>query len=224
MIKFYFHPGPNPMKIALFLEETGLEFELVPVDTLKGEQHSAKFKAINPNSKTPAIEDNGVRVFDSNAILLYLADKTGQLAATPENRGELLSWLMFVATGLGPYSGQCVHFTHHAPEKIDYATNRYQRETQRHYQVLDAHLDNREFIVGDELSIVDIAAWGWVDKVGYVLGQDALATYPNVQRWFNSINNRPAVERARNMGKDIQFKAEFDEDAKRAFFPQNYVI
>ncbi|MEH6734986.1 MAG: glutathione binding-like protein [Shewanella sp.] len=224
MIKFYFHPGPNPMKIALFLEETGLEFELVPVDTLKGEQHSAEFKAINPNSKTPAIEDNGVRVFDSNAILLYLADKTGQLAATPENRGELLSWLMFVATGLGPYSGQCVHFTHHAPEKIDYATNRYQRETQRHYQVLDAHLDNREFIVGDELSIVDIAAWGWVDKIGYVLGQDALATYPNVQRWFNSINNRPAVERARNMGKDIQFKAEFDEDAKRAFFPQNYVI
>ncbi|WP_392341235.1 glutathione S-transferase family protein [uncultured Shewanella sp.] len=224
MIKFYFHPGPNPMKIALFLEETGLEFELVPVDTLKGEQHSAEFKAINPNSKTPAIEDNGVRVFDSNAILLYLADKTGQLAATPENRGELLSWLMFVATGLGPYSGQCVHFTHHAPEKIDYATNRYLRETQRHYQVLDAHLNNREFIVGDELSIVDIAAWGWVDKVGYVLGQDALATYPNVQRWFNSINNRPAVERARNMGKDIQFKAEFDEDAKRAFFPQNYVI
>jgi GST-like protein len=224
MIKFYFHPGPNPMKIALFLEETGLEFELVPVDTLKGEQHSAEFKAINPNSKTPAIEDNGVRVFDSNAILLYLADKTGQLAATPENRGELLSWLMFVATGLGPYSGQCVHFTHHAPEKIDYATNRYLRETQRHYQVLDAHLNNREFIVGDELSIVDIAAWGWVDKVGYVLGQDALATYPNIQRWFNSINNRPAVERARDMGKDIQFKAEFDEDAKRAFFPQNYVI
>ena len=224
MIKFYFHPGPNPMKIALFLEETGLEFELVPVDTLKGEQHSAEFKAINPNSKTPAIEDNGVRVFDSNAILLYLADKTGQLAATPENRGELLSWLMFVATGLGPYSGQCVHFTHHAPEKIDYATNRYLRETQRHYQVLDAHLDNREFIVGDELSIVDIAAWGWVDKISYVLGQDALATYPNVQRWFNSINNRPAVERARNMGKDIQFKAEFDEDAKRAFFPQNYAV
>ncbi|ABI72004.1 MULTISPECIES: glutathione S-transferase family protein [Shewanella] len=224
MIKFYFHPGPNPMKIALFLEETGLEFELVPVDTLKGEQHSAEFKAINPNSKTPAIEDNGVRVFDSNAILLYLADKTGQLAATPENRGELLSWLMFVATGLGPYSGQCVHFTHHAPEKIDYATNRYLRETQRHYQVLDAHLNNREFIVGDELSIVDIAAWGWVDKVGYVLGQDALATYPNIQRWFNSINNRPAVERARDMGKDIQFKAEFDEDAKRAFFPQNYAV
>ncbi|MBB1437930.1 glutathione S-transferase N-terminal domain-containing protein [Shewanella sp. SG41-4] len=224
MIKFYFHPGPNPMKIALFLEETGLEFELVPVDTLKGEQHSAEFKAINPNSKTPAIEDNGVRVFDSNAILLYLADKTGQLAGTPENRGELLSWLMFVASGLGPYSGQCVHFTHHAPEKIDYATNRYQRETQRHYQVLDAHLNDREFMVGDELSIVDIAAWGWVDKVGYVLGQDALATYPNVQRWFNSINNRPAVERARDMGKDIQFKAEFDEAAKRAFFPQNYAV
>ncbi|WP_350433206.1 glutathione S-transferase family protein [Shewanella sp. H8] len=224
MLKFYFHPGPNPMKVALFLAETGLPFELVPVDTLKGEQHTAEFKAINPNAKTPAIEDNGVRVFDSNAILLYLADKTGKLASTPENRGELLSWLMFIATGLGPYSGQCVHFTHHAPEKIDYAANRYRRETQRHYDVLDAHLNNRDFIVGDELSIVDIAAWGWVDRIGFVLGEDALATYPNVQRWFNNINSRPSVEQARNMGKDIEFKSEFDDVAKRAFFPQNYAV
>ncbi|QDE31121.1 glutathione S-transferase family protein [Shewanella polaris] len=224
MLKFYFHPGPNPMKVALFLAETGLPFELVPVDTLKGEQHTAEFKAINPNAKTPAIEDNGVRVFDSNAILLYLADKTGKLASTPENRGELLSWLMFIATGLGPYSGQCVHFTHHAPEKIDYAANRYRRETQRHYDVLDAHLNNRDFIVCDELSIVDIAAWGWVDRIGFVLGEDALATYPNVQRWFNNINSRPSVEQARNMGKDIEFKSEFDDVAKRAFFPQNYAV
>ncbi|MEH6462912.1 MAG: glutathione binding-like protein [Shewanella psychromarinicola] len=224
MIKFYFHPGPNPMKIALFLEETGLEFELVPVDTLKGEQHSEQYRAINPNSKTPAIEDNGVRVFDSNAILLYLADKTGLLAGSPENRGELLSWLMFIATGLGPYSGQCVHFTHHAPEKIDYAANRYRRETQRHYEVLDAHLNNRDFIVADELSIADIAAWGWVDRIDFVLGEDALASYPNVQRWFNLINSRPAIVRARNMGKDIEFKTEFDEQAKRSFFPQNYAV
>lgn len=102
MLEFHFHPGPNPMKIALFLAETGLDFELVPVDTLKGEQHSAAFRAINPNGKTPAIVDDGQRVFDSNAILLYLAEKTGQLAGQPEERAELLSWLMFVATGWAP--------------------------------------------------------------------------------------------------------------------------
>src|SRR6267142_6225030 len=104
MIKFYYHPSPNPAKVALFLEETGLPYEVIPVDTRKGEQFSKEFEAVNPNGKTPAIEDDGVRVFDSNAILLYLAEKTGKFlpANTPANRGELLSWLMFAATGVGP--------------------------------------------------------------------------------------------------------------------------
>jgi len=130
MIKFYYHPSPNPAKVALFLEETGLEYELVPVDTRKGEQHLPAFTAINPNAKTPALVDGDAVVFDSNAILLYLAEKTGKFLPedTPAARAEMLSWLMFVATGIGPYSGQAVHFKHFAPEPKDYAVNRYDFE------------------------------------------------------------------------------------------------
>jgi len=221
MITFYFHTTPNPMKVALYLEETGLPYQLAPIDTLKGEQHTSEFRAINPNGKAPAIEDNGVRVFDSNAILLYLSEKTGQLAGAPEDRAEMLSWMMFIATGLGPYSGQSVHFRHAAPD-LPYAINRYLREAQRHYEVLDNHLENRHYIVGSDYSIADVAAWAWIDKAAVVLGEEDLASYPNLQRWFANIESRPAVARARNIGKDIEFKSDFDEDAKRAFFPQNY--
>ncbi|MDC8455415.1 glutathione S-transferase family protein [Marinobacter sp. DS40M6] len=222
MIRFYFHPRPNPMKVALYLEETGTPYELVPVDTLKGEQHKPEFRAINPNGKTPAIDDDGVRVFDSNAILLYLSEKSGKLGGTPENRAELLSWMMFVASGLGPYSGQSVHFRHAAPEQIPYTANRYQREAQRHYEVLDTHLADRTYLVGEEFSIADIAAWGWVDKAGVVLGDAELAGFPNLKRWFDSINNRPAVARARAVGQDVPFQTEMDDAARRALFPQNY--
>ena len=221
MLKFYFHHTPNPMKVALYLTETELAFELVAVDTLKGEQHTDKFKAINPNSKVPAIEDDGVRVFDSNAILLYLSEKTGKLAGKPEDRGELLSWLMFIASGLGPYSGQSVHFRKAAPEQIPYAINRYLREAQRHYQVLETHLEGRDYIVGDELTIADISAWGWIDKAAFVL-DDGLAQFPNLAKWFDRINSRPSVEKARNLAKNIDFKTEFDDVAKRSLFPQNF--
>ena len=140
MIKFYYHPSPNPAKVALFLEETGLPYELMPVDTRKGQQFDPAFLAINPNAKTPAITDGDVTVFDSNAILLYLAEKTGQFLPpdTPPMRGQLLSWLMFVATGIGPYSGQAVHFQHFAPEPKHYAVNRYAFEAERHWGILDA--------------------------------------------------------------------------------------
>jgi GST-like protein len=222
MIKFYFHHTPNPMKVALFLEETGLAYEVVGIDTLKGEQHKPEYRAINPNGKTPAILDGDTRVFDSNAILLYLSEKYGKLAGKAENRAELLSWLMFIATGLGPYSGQSVHFRHAAPEKIDYAINRYLREAQRHYEVLDTHLAGREFIVGDDYTIADVAAWGWIDKVTVVLGDEGLAPYPNLKRWFEVVNRRPAVERARNISKNFTFKKELDEDAKKALFPSNF--
>lgn len=222
MIKFYFHQTPNPMKVALFLEETGLPFEVVALDTLKGEQHTPEYRAINPNAKAPAIVDGDTRVFDSNAILMYLSEKTGKLAGQPEDRAEMLSWLMFIASGLGPYSGQSVHFRHAAPEKLDYAINRYLREAQRHYEVLDTHLAGRDFIVGDEYTIADVSAWGWIDKAAVVLGEEGLTPYPNLKRWFDSVNSRPAVERARNIGQDIAFKKEFDDAAKRAFFPSNY--
>jgi GST-like protein len=123
MLKFYFNGAPNPNKISLFLEETGLPCELIPVDTRKGDQFKPEFLKVNPNGKVPAIDDDGVFVFDSNAILLYLAEKTGQFlpAATPGARAQLLSWLMFIATGLGPYSGQAVHFRNFAPKDLDYA-------------------------------------------------------------------------------------------------------
>jgi GST-like protein len=139
MIRFYFHPTPNPAKIALFLEEAGLPYELIPVDTSKGEQHSPNFRAINPNGKVPAIIDtdgpNGLeaRVFDSAAILFYLAEKTGKFQGSPVDRPELLSWMLFIATGLGPFSGQAVHFQFVAADKSPYATSRYRKEAERHW-------------------------------------------------------------------------------------------
>ncbi|MFT5700858.1 MAG: GST-like protein [Desulforhopalus sp.] len=223
MLKFYFHPTPNPMKVALFLEEAELEYELVAVDTKKGEQHTPEYRSINPNGKLPAIRDNGVNVFDSTAILLYLAEKTGKFLGKDEDRGQILSWLLFIATGVGPFSGQAVHFQHAAPEKIPYAINRYVFEAKRHYQILEEQIRDKEYFVGDSYSIVDIAAWGWVKFVGHVLGADALANdYPNLNRWFTAINARPAAERARNVGSDLEFKSVDDEESKRALFPQNY--
>jgi GST-like protein len=223
MLKFYYNKAPNPMKVALFLEETGLPYDAIPVDTMKGEQHGEAFRRINPNAKVPAIVDEGRRVFDSNAILLYLADKTGVLHGRPEDRGELLSWLMWIASGLGPFSGQCVHFRHMAPEKPPYAVNRYQREVERHYRVLDDHLKGREWIVGKGYSIADIAAWGWIDRYARVLGDNALDAYPNLKAWYQRVNARPAVERARKIGQDHSWKTDLDDEARRAMFPSNYV-
>ena len=227
MIRFYYHPTPNPMKISLFLEETGLPYEVVPVDTRKGEQHLPAFRAINPNGKLPAIVDTDggreVRVFDSTAILLYLGEKTGKLMGSAADRGELLSWLMFIGSGIGPYSGQAVHFQRAAPEKLAYAINRYRGEAERHYAILDQHLAGRDFIVGDGYTIADISAWGWIDRAGVVLGgDDPLGPYPNVKRWFKAIDARPAVAAARAVGADHAFKQEMDEAAKRAMFPTNY--
>ena len=222
MIKFYFHPTPNPMKVALCLEELALPYELIPVDTLKGQQHTAEYRVMNPNGKAPTIVDNGKRVFDSNAILMYLSEKTGLLAGKTEDRSEMLSWLMFLATGLAPFSGQSVHFRHAAPEQVPYAINRYLFEAKRHYEVLEIHLEGREYIVGDEYSIADISAWGWIDKATVVLGEEGLAPYPNLKRWFESIDSRPAVARARAIGTDIAFKSDFDDEAARALYPQNF--
>src|SRR5205085_845187 len=144
MLKFYFNAAPNPNKVALFLEESGLPIEPVPVDTRKGDQFKPEFLKVNPNGKVPAIDDDGVFVFDSNAILLYLAEKTGKFLppSTPRDRAQLLSWLMFVASGVGPYSGQSVHFKHHATEKLEYPPNRYQFEANPHYVILNDHLSN----------------------------------------------------------------------------------
>jgi GSH-dependent disulfide-bond oxidoreductase len=222
MIKFYYNLAPNPMKVALCLEEMGLPYELVPIDTRKGEQHTPAFLAINPNAKLPAIIDDGATVFDSNAILLYLAEKTGQFlpaAATPAARGELLSWLMFVASGIGPYSGQSVHFRNVAPEPKDYAVNRYTFEAQRHWGILNARLGQRRFMLGDSYTIVDMAVWGWSRLIPNVLGADAVKDYPNVQRHLDEITARPAAARASALKDKHAFKTEMDEAARLAMFP-----
>lgn len=230
MIRFFFHPTPNPAKIALFLEETGLSYEMVPIDTSKGEQHTPQFRAINPNGKVPAIVDTDgpggkeARVFDSTAILLYLAEKTGKLQGAPEDRPELLSWLLFLASGLGPFSGQAVHFQFAAPEGLDYAVNRYRREVERHYQVLNDHLEGRTYIVGETYTIADISAWGWLDRASRVLrgADDPLGAFPNLKRLFETVDARSAVARARAVGKDHEFKKVNDEETRRALFPSNY--
>jgi GST-like protein len=164
------------------------------------------------------------RVFDSTAILLYLGEKTGRLIGTPADKPELLSWLLFIATGIGPFSGQAVHFQHAAPEKLAYAVNRYRREVERHYEVLDKHLKGCEFIVGKEFTIADISAWGWLERAPRVLPGDAppLTAFPNIERWYAAIDARPAAVRARMVGKDHVFKKDVDEEMRRALFPSNY--
>jgi GSH-dependent disulfide-bond oxidoreductase len=230
MIRFYFHTTPNPAKVALLLEETHLPYEVIPVDTRKGQQHEAAFLKINPNGKLPAIVDTDgpggqeAAVFDSTAILLYLAKKTSQFLGTEADEPQLLSWLLFIASGLGPYSGQAVHFQHAAPEKLPYAINRYRREAARHYQILDDRLADREFLVGDSYTIADMSAWGWIGRAGVVFAgaEDPLAAYPNIKRWYSAIDSRPAALRAKDLNKQFTFKQEMDEEARRALFPSNY--
>ena len=223
MIKFYYHPSPNPAKVALFLEEAGLPYELMPVDTRKGEQFKPDFLKINPNAKTPAITDGDVTVFDSNAILLYLAEKSGKFLPdnTPKARAQMLSWLMFVATGIGPYSGQAVHFKHHAPEKLAYAINRYLHEAQRHWGIIDAQLAKHRYMLGDTYTVVDMAVWGWARAVPFILGDDAWTKLPNLKRLFDEISARPAAQRAEALKTKHAFKTEMDEEARRNMFPQN---
>jgi len=221
MIKFYYNMAPNPMKVALCLEEMGLPYELVPVDTRKGEQHAPEYLAINPNAKVPAIVDDGETVFDSNAILLYLAEKTGKFMLAPgsKGRGEMLSWLMFVASGIGPYSGQAVHFRNFAPEPKEYAVNRYTFEAQRHWGILEERLGKQPYMCGDGFSIVDMAVWGWSRLIPFVLGAEAPKQFPNIQRHLAEINARPAAVRALALKDKHSFKADMDEAAKLAMFP-----
>jgi len=218
MLKLYFNGSPNPTKVALFLEEAGIAYEPVPVDTRKGEQFSAAYLAINPNGKVPAIVDGDTVVFDSNAILLYLAEKTGKFLPPAAARGELLSWLMFVATGVGPFSGQAVHFRNFAPEKIPYALKRYEYEARRHFGVLDAHLAKRRYMVGEQYSIVDMDVWGWARMMTLILGEGAWEKFPNLKRLHDEIGARPAAARAIGLKDKHKFKTEMDDEARAHMF------
>ena len=220
MLKFYFNGSPNPSKVALLLEETGLPYEPVPIDTRMGAQFKPDYLAINPNGKVPAIDDDGAIVFDSNAILLYLAEKTGKFLPenTPKARAELLSWLMFVASGVGPFFGQAVHFKHFATEKVDYANNRYQYELQRHLSIIEGRLAGRRYMLGDSYTIVDMGVWGWTRLVPTLFGADAFAKFPNVKRLTDEISARPAAARAVALRDKFTWKAEMDDEARGNMF------
>ncbi len=223
MIRFFYNMAPNPMKVALMLEEAEIDYEAVPIDTRRGEQHTDTFKALNPNAKLPVITDGEAVIFDSNAILLYLAEKTGRFlpAGGSAQRGELLSWLMFVASGVGPFSGQAVHFRNFAPEKVPYAIKRYDFEARRHWQLVDDRLAKGPYMLGDTYTIVDMAVWGWGSRLTYMLGDDdIMSKFPNLDRLMHEIDARPAAVRAKALKERHTFKAEMDEVALRSLYPQ----
>ena len=220
MLKFHFNGSPNPTKVAMFLEESGLPYEAIPVDTRIGQQFSAELLKLNPNAKVPVIVDEDAVVFDSNAILLYLAEKTGKFLppASPKNRGELLSWLMFAASGVGPFSGQAVHFRHHTPAPVPYAHERYQYEAARHFGVVDAHLANRRYMVAETYTIVDMDIWGWARMLPFILGDDAWGRFPNLKRLVDEISARPAAVRAVALKDKFTFKATMDDESRAHMF------
>ncbi len=220
MIKFYYATGPNPIKVALMLEETGLPYEVVPVSIGKGEQFTPEFTAINPNNKLPAIIDGDAVVFDSNAILLYLAEKTGKFLPdeTAAARGEMLSWLMFVASGVGPYSGQAAHFLRFAPAPKEYAVERYSFEARRHYGILNTRLADRQWLLGDRYTIVDMAAWGWARMLPMLLGREVLEEFPHLNRLIEAIKIRPAAIRADGLRERFATEQKIDDEFRRNMF------
>jgi GST-like protein len=222
MIRFYYNLAPNPLKVALFLEEAGLPYEAIPVDTRKGEQHAPDFVALNPNAKLPVIVDDGTVVFDSNAILLHLAEKTGRFLPPPGEaaRGALLSWLLFVASGVGPFSGQAVHFRHFAPGDHPYARKRYDYEARRHWRIVDDRLAARAWMLGDAYTIVDMAVWGWAGRIPFMLGDGAMDDFPHIARLVAAVDARPAAARVEDLKRRRGFKTEMDETAMRSLYPQ----
>ena len=225
MIDFYYWTTPNGHKVTLFLEETGLPYELKPVNIGKGEQFDPAFLAISPNNRIPAIVDRDpvdggapIPVFESGAILLYLGEKTGKfLSPDLRVRVATLEWLFWQVGGLGPMAGQNHHFSQYAPEKIAYAIDRYVKETNRLYGVLDKRLADRPFVAGD-YSIADMAIYPWI--VPYKnQGQD-LDDFPHLKRWFEAIVARPATQRAYALAENIKTIPLTDEAARKILFGQ----
>lgn len=218
-MNLYFHATPNSMKVAVLLHELNLGYDVTPIDIFKGEQHSPEFRAVNPNGKVPALVDDGVTVFDSHAILLYLGEKYGGFIPTAlSKKAEMLSWLQLVATGLSPYSGQAIHFLHYAPEDLPYAKNRYLKEVERTYAVIDKRLELSEWLVGDEYTVADIALWGWAASAGYIFGDRGLDDFPAVKRFMKLMSERPAVQQALALKAAHTFKAVLDDETRKALF------
>ncbi len=225
MIDLYFWTTPNGYKPMLFLEEAGVPYTIVPVNIGKGEQFEPEFLKISPNNRIPAIVDDApagggtpVSVFESGAILLYLAEKTGRfLPADVAGRTEALQWLFWQMGGLGPMGGQNLHFSAYAAEKIPYAIDRYAKETERLYGVLDRRLAEGEFVAGD-YSIADMAIYPWILTLERKNGN--LGDFPNLKRWFETIGARPATIRAYAKGKAVNTTPTITEESKKLLFGQ----
>jgi len=226
MIDLYYWTTPNGHKITMFLEEAGLPYRIIPINIGKGEQFGADFLAIAPNNRIPAIVDRDpagggapIPLFESGAILLYLAEKSGKLLpADVRGRAEVTQWLFWQMGGLGPMAGQNHHFSAYAPEKIPYAIERYTKETNRLYGVLNRRLADRPFVAG-EYSIADIASYPWI--VPYERQGQKLEDFPHLKRWFEAIRDRPATVRAYDKAKEVNTQtAAMTEEAKRILFGQ----
>jgi GST-like protein len=225
MLDLYFWTTPNGYKPLIFLKEARLDYRLLPVNIGTGEQFDPDFLKIAPNNRIPALVDHApqdggdpVSIFESGAILLYLAEKVGRfLPDDARGRSEVLQWLFWQMGGLGPMAGQNHHFSHYAPQKIPYAINRYQDETARLYRVLNAQLAGRDFIAGD-YSIADMASYPWIvphEKQGI-----DLADYRNVERWFHAIAQRPAIQAAYKVGGDLNTAPTVTEESRVLLFGQ----
>ena len=229
MIDLYYWTTPNGHKITIFLEEAELLYRIVPVNISKGDQFKPEFLAISPNNRMPAIvdhrpKDNGkpISVFESGAILLYLAEKTGKhLPSSLRERTQVMEWLFWQMGGLGPMAGQNHHFAYYAPEKIPYAIDRYVKETNRLYGVLDRQLAGHEFIAG-RYSIADMATYPWI--VPHARQRQKLEDFPNLKRWFEAMRVRPAVVRAYARASEINTEPTVSEASRKILFGQTAAV
>ena len=226
MIELYYWPTPNGHKITMFLEEAALAYRIVPVDIAKGDQFKPEFLAFSPNNRMPAIIDSApadsgaaISVFESGAILVYLAEKSGRLLPRElRGRKAALEWLFWQVGGLGPMAGQNHHFSHYAPDKIPYAIERYVKETNRLYGVMDRRLSGHPFLAGAEYSIADLAAYPWI--VPWQRQLQDLAQFPALKSWFDRIAARPATLRAYARAEEFRTTPVVTEESRRILFGQ----
>ncbi len=224
MIDFYYWPTPNGWKVSIMLEECGLEYRMIPVNIGLGDQFKPEFLAISPNNRMPAIVDHGAEggaqsVFESGAILLHLAERSGRfLPADRRGRAEAMEWLFWQVGGLGPMAGQLSHYVNYAQGEHPYSKGRYAREYERCLGVLERRLERRAFILG-EYSVADMAAWPWV-LIAKPLGQ-SLEGFANVSRWRQAVKERPAVQRGVDVGKELRRSAPPTDEERRILFKQD---
>lgn len=219
MLYLYFSTDPNPLKVVAALEEMELTYQIKSVNLLRGEQHSPEFRHLNPNGKVPVLIDGPIKIFDSSAILIYLSEKTGKLGGIGTQYAEILSWLMFVASGVGPFLGQAIHFRHFSAEDSPYARNRYIYEANRHCDILEERLQHNSFLAGDTFSIADIAAWPWMRLMAFALGDDTTRARPHIERYIETVEARPAIERSLAVKEAYEIDHEIDDAARAFLFP-----